>query len=325
MKRFLLQITVFVFILLITAGTYNQPFSVRFLSPTADPEAITTDVKVDPEDDLYQQIKAFAEKHDKKPINAVHHKVWKAIPGLNGVKVQIDKSYKKMKADDGEFDREKIAYEQIPPKVHLSDLPPAPIFRGNPKKPMVSLMINVAWGNDYIPKILKILNKYQVKATFFLEGRWVKNNSDLAMMISDEGHEIGNHGLTHPDFSKISPSKAKEEMTKTSEVIEATLDIQPSLFAPPSGSYNQKTVQLAKQQNMKTIMWTVDAIDWKKATTPDDILRRVNTKVQSGSLILMHPTEPTVQSLERMIASIQKKGYRIGTVSKLIDEKRIRR
>ena len=84
----------------------------------------------------------------------------------------------------GEFDETKLVFEEVPPTVHLDDLDPQPIFRGNPEKPMVSLLINVAWGNEYIPPILKILDDHQVKATFFFDGSWVKNNPDLALTDS---------------------------------------------------------------------------------------------------------------------------------------------
>ena len=87
------------------------------------------------------------------------------------------------------------------------DLDPQPIYRGNPEKPMVALLINVAWGNEYIPKILKTLNDHEAKATFFLDGSWGKKNPDLALMIYEEGHEIGNHAYSHPDLKQRSKMK----------------------------------------------------------------------------------------------------------------------
>jgi len=67
---------------------------------------------------------------------------------------------------------------------------------------MVSFLINVAWGNEYLPDILATLKKQNVKASFFLEGRWVQKNPELAKMIVEAGHEVGNHSYTHPDMSK---------------------------------------------------------------------------------------------------------------------------
>ena len=83
-------------------------------------------------------------------------------------------------------------------------MPPEPIYRGNPEKPMIALLINVAWGNEYIPEILKILNQHQTKATFFFDGSWVKKNPDLANNILKEGHENGNHAYIHPYLNQRS-------------------------------------------------------------------------------------------------------------------------
>lgn len=87
------------------------------------------------------------------------------MPGYNGIQVDIDASYKKMKGRS--FDERKLVFKQIPPKVHLDDLPPAPIYRGHPDKPMVALLINVAWGNEYLPSMLQTLKKHNVQGTFF--------------------------------------------------------------------------------------------------------------------------------------------------------------
>jgi probable sporulation protein (polysaccharide deacetylase family) len=272
-------------------------------------------------DALYQEIQSYSKGHEIKPIDAKIDRVWKAMPGYNGLRVDVTASYEKMKAA-GEFDETKLIYEEIPPNVHLDDLDPHPIFRGNPEKPMVSLLINVAWGNEYIPPILKILNDQEVKATFFFDGSWTKKNPDLALMIFKEGHEIGNHAYSHPDLQQRSRTETMEEIKKTNDVIFETLKIQPKWFGPPSGSFNQQTVDVAHELNMKTILWTVDTVDWKKPS-PSEMVRRVIGKVESGSMILMHPTDPVAQGLGSMIADIKAKGYQLGTVSELMSEKRV--
>lgn len=272
-------------------------------------------------DALYKKIQAYSEKYKMEPVDAKVDSIWKAIPGYNGLEVNRKASYKKMKAS-GDFDVNKIVYKEVSPNVHLEDLGPQPIYRGNPKKPMVSLLINVAWGNEYIPKILKTLNDHQTKATFFFDGSWVKKNPDLAKMIREEGHEIGNHAYSHPDLNQRSQDETMDELEKTNDVIEGTLGIKPKWFAPPSGSFNQVTVNVADQLGMKTILWTVDTVDWKKPAA-SEMVSRVVSKVENGSMILMHPTKPVAEGLESMITEIQAKGYQLGTVSNLMSEKRI--
>ena len=281
---------------------------------------ITTSAEIK-KGDLYRKIQIYSDQQKIEPIDAKIDRVWKAIPGYNGLGINIEASYKKMKAN-GEFDKNKIVYEEIPPNIHLEDLESEPIYRGNPQKPMVAFLINVAWGNEYIPEILKVLNEHQTKATFFFDGSWVKKNPDLAKMIKEAGHEIGNHAYSHPDLKQRSVAQTKEELQKTNDVIKATLGITPIWFAPPSGSFNEATIQVADQLDMKTILWTVDTVDWRKPAT-SEMVRRVVSKVENGSMILMHPTKPTAEGMERMITDIKAKGLQLGTVSDLLSEKRV--
>ncbi len=273
------------------------------------------------EDELTKKIQAFSDQHKIEPIDAKVDPVWKAIPGYNGLGVNSEASYKKMKKS-GNFDENKVVYEEIPPNVHLEDLSSEPIYRGNPQKAMVALLINVAWGNEYIPEILKILNSHQTKATFFFDGSWVKKNPDLAVLIKDGGHEIGNHAYSHPDLKQRSKDDTVVEIKKTNEVINGTLGIKPKWFAPPSGSFNKVTIQVAEQLDMKTILWTVDTVDWKKPATAE-MVNRVVSKWGMASMVLMHPTKPVAEGLGTMITDIKAKGYHLGTVSDLMSEKRV--
>jgi probable sporulation protein (polysaccharide deacetylase family) len=270
---------------------------------------------------LYSKIQSYAAEHSIPAIDAKIDPIWKAIPGYNGLEVDIVSSFKNM-IQLNEFQKDKLVYIETSPKLHLNDLDPSPIYRGNPEKSMVALLINVAWGNEFIPGILKTLKDNQVYATFFFDGSWVKNNPDLALMINLEGHEIGNHAYSHPDLQKKSRDEVYNELLTTNEVIKETIAFQPIWFAPPSGSFNQQTIDVADELEMKTILWTVDTVDWKKPATAE-MVSRVVSGVENGSMILMHPTKPVFEGLESMIGQIKAKGYQLGTVSELMSEKRI--
>jgi probable sporulation protein (polysaccharide deacetylase family) len=271
------------------------------------------------EDPLYEEIVQKAKKYSIPPQDAMIDKVWKAMPGYNGIQVDIDASYKKMKKD-GVFNEKLLVVKEVSPKVHLQDLPPAPVYRGHPDKKMVAFTINVAWGNEYIPDMLEILKKHNVTATFFLEGRWAKENPALAKMIADE-QEVGNHSYTHPDMKTLSTSSIQEQLVKTNEVIEATTNKKVKWFAPPSGSYRDAVVEIASELGMGTIMWTVDTIDWQRPE-PSVLINRVMGKIHPGAIILMHPTSSTAKSLDVLIRGLKKQGYEIANVSTLLDEKR---
>ena len=222
----------------------------------------------------------------------------------------------------GVFDEKKLEYTQVKPKIHLKDLPPTPIYKGHPDKPMVSFIINVAWGNEYLPEMLATLKRHNVSVSFFLEGNWVKRNPDVAKMIVSAGHEVGNHSYSHPDMQKLTAAQTREQILKTNNIIEAATGEKPVWFAPPSGSYRDETIKIADELNMLTVMWTVDTVDWQKPS-PDVLINRVMSKIDKGSMVLMHPTESTAKSLDRLITLIEKKDLEIGTVSELMSEERM--
>lgn len=273
------------------------------------------------EDPLYEKILQEAKKYEIPPTDAKIDPVWKAVPGYNGVQVDIEASYEKMKKT-GKYEAQKLELKQVKPKVHLSDLPPAPMYKGNPEKPMVSFIINVAWGNEHLSSMLAILKKHHVKATFFLEGRWVQKNPELAKMIVDAGHEVGNHSYTHPNMQNLTSAQIRQEIKRTNEVIEATTGEKSRWFAPPSGSFKNEVVKIAAEERLGTVMWSVDTIDWQKPA-PDVLISRVMSKIHNGAIVLMHPTEATEKSLEQLIVQIKEKNLHIDTISELVKEERM--
>ncbi|WP_243386914.1 polysaccharide deacetylase family protein [Bacillus kexueae] len=317
MQRYIMQVVGFIVIFVISVSTIQNPFKHSY----SDNIQKVSSTPAFHKDELYQEILAKSKKYNIAPQNAEIHSVWKATPGYNGIEVDVEESYNNMKKN-GDFDEKLLVFKQISPSVHLEDLKPSPIYRGNPEKPMVSFIINVAWGNEYIPDMLEVLKKHHVKATFFLEGRWVKKYPDIAKMIADAGHEIGNHSYTHPNMAQLPSSSIRDQIVKTNEVIEATTNVKPTLFAPPSGSMREEVVTLADEYNMKTIMWSVDTIDWQRPE-PHVLVERVMSKIHPGAIILMHPTSSTSKSLETLILSIKQRNLSIGSVSMLLDEQRI--
>ncbi|MBE1446453.1 polysaccharide deacetylase family protein [Paenibacillus sp. OAS669] len=270
---------------------------------------------------LKQRIQQEAQRRYIAPINAKVDRVWKAIPGYNGLEVDIEQSLA-LTEQQPNTDNLKIVTKEIKPAIGLEQLGPQPIYKGNPNKPMVSLMINVAWGNEYLDKMLDVLEKEQVHATFFFDGSWLKNNIPTALKIKEKGHELSNHAYSHKNMSELSSAKATEEITKTQLLLEKELGVQNRLFAPPSGDFDQETVNIAHSLKLQTILWTLDTVDWMKPE-PATIIRKISTKVEPGSLILMHPTASSSSALQQMIKIIKSKGLVLGTVSELISSNRV--
>ncbi|MGM1045236.1 polysaccharide deacetylase family protein [Paenibacillus sp. N3/727] len=270
---------------------------------------------------LLNEIEAEAAKTRIEPVDAKVDSVWKAVPGYNGQEIHVEETYKSnLKRRAGEPIT--YVYRQIPVKVTLDQLGEHPIYRGNPNKPMVSLMINVAWGNEFIEPMLNILDEEKIKTTFFLDGSWLAKNPELAAEILKRGHEVENHAYSHPNMSQLSRSRAELEIAKTQDLLKEKLGVTNKWFAPPSGDFNQQTVSIAQARGLKTVMWTLDTVDWRNPS-PESVVQKISKKVEPGFLILMHPTISSSKALKGMIQGIRAKGLQIGTVSETLSPERI--
>ncbi|MFD2044151.1 polysaccharide deacetylase family protein [Ornithinibacillus salinisoli] len=309
-----INLCVFIIIVMLSFHPETNPF-------TSSNHIHTGSVmEVSKNDALYQEIQEKSSELNQEPQDAYIDDVWKKTPGRNGLTVNIDRSYKQMKKK-GKYNDKLLVYDQIPPEVKLEDLPTAPIYRGHPEKNMVSFLINVSWGGEYIPKILNILKENNVKATFFIEGKWAKENIDYVKMINEQDHTIGNHAYNHPDMARLSEQEIVDQISKTNEVLKGITGSSPKWFAPPSGSFSDQVVKSAEQLGMETILWTVDTIDWKNPTV-SVMMNRVMGKIHPGATILMHPTSSVVHALPTMIAQIKEKDLKIGKIDDLLDESR---
>ena len=192
-------------------------------------------------------------------------------------------------------------------------------YSGNEESNKISLMINVYWGTEYLDGMLEILDKYDVKTTFFVGGTWAVNESDMLEKIYEKGHEIGNHGYTHKDQDKLNREQNQKEILTTHNIVKDLLNIDMNLFAPPSGAYSKTTVEVASSLGYQTIMWTRDTIDWRDKDA-DLIYSRAVKDAKGGDLVLMHPTEKTLEALENIIITLQEKGLKVTTVSDTLSE-----
>lgn len=182
----------------------------------------------------------------------------------------------------------------------------------NPKG--VSLMFNVYQNTDEVYAILDILDEYSAKATFFLGGCWADDNIDCVREIDARGHEIGSHGYFHKDHSKMNYEQNLAEIRPSVKLVNAMLDKEISLFAPPSGAFNDSTVSAAAELGLKTVMWSRDTIDWRDNDV-NLILSRATSNLENGEFILMHPMGVTVKALPNILSCVRESGLTAVTVS----------
>lgn len=192
------------------------------------------------------------------------------------------------------------------------------IYHGNTNSKNVCLMINVYWGDDFIQPMLDIFKENNIQTTFFVGGVWASKNQVMLEKILNDGHELGNHGYYHKDQDKISYDANFQEINQNHQIVKNLVNYEMNLFAPPSGAYNDLTLEAAENLGYRTIMWTKDTIDWRDQDQ-NLIFERATKNAKGGDLILMHPTEKTVLALPNIIKFYQEKGFTLTTVSKVLE------
>lgn len=193
-----------------------------------------------------------------------------------------------------------------------------PIYKVDTDEKKISLSFDVAWGTDNIDDILKVLEKHEVKATFFLVGSWVDDNKDLVEKIHKEGHEIGNHSNTHANTKQLSEDAVVQEIELTSDKISNITGEKTTLFRPPFGDIDTKTLDICKSLGYQVVKWDVDSMDWKQLG-PNHVIERVVKNSQPGSIVLFHANiNNSATYLDSIITNLKKEDYKIVPVSEML-------
>ncbi len=173
-------------------------------------------------------------------------------------------------------------------------------------------------------RILDILERYQIKATFFMVGVNVTNYPDAAKAVLAAGHEVGNHTYTHSHLQNMSEDELFRELNMCEDVLDEVCGYRPHLFRPPQGAVNVSVEQCVEEKDYTMILWSLDTRDWENKDTTR-IVNRVLSHVGSGDIILMHDyigtKSHTPQALEILIPRLLERGYEFVTVSELLEEK----
>ena len=169
------------------------------------------------------------------------------------------------------------------------------------------------------PKLLDLLKERGIKATFFVIGKCVAENPDIAKRIVDEGHEIANHSWSHPQLTKLSPPAFAAEIAQTNDAIEKATGIRPVVMRPPYGAINPTlTKRLNEEYGLSVIIWSVDPLDWKIRKS-DHVSSHIIKNAAPGAIILAHDIHAsTVDAMPATLDALQSKGYKFATVSELI-------
>jgi len=198
-----------------------------------------------------------------------------------------------------------------------------PIHRIDTKKKVVALTFDDGPDAFYTPKILEVLHRNKVQATFFVLGSQVDKHPKVMQWIYKAGHEIGNHGYYHHDLNKLTEHEVYEDIKLGERSILKTTGILAQYYRPPGGVMTHDVMSAVQSSGYDVIHWSIDPRDWSLARTASVIAKSVKSSVSSGDIILFHDgglnQRQTVAALQELITDLRSQGYRFVTVCQLLD------
>jgi peptidoglycan-N-acetylglucosamine deacetylase len=183
-------------------------------------------------------------------------------------------------------------------------------------------------NDSHTQRLLEVLAKHNVQATFFLIGRYVTQRPDLAREIDQVGHIIGNHTHTHPLLIFKTEAEIREELSRCCAAIEDAIGKPVKLFRPPFGGRRPAVLRIAVELGLQSVMWNVTGYDWN-APPAATIEAKVATQIRGGDVILLHDgghkqlgadRSQTVIATNRLITRYKDEGFGFCTIPEMIQQ-----
>jgi peptidoglycan/xylan/chitin deacetylase (PgdA/CDA1 family) len=185
--------------------------------------------------------------------------------------------------------------------------------------PYIAMTFDDGPSATLTPKLLDILAAHHIKATFFVIGENVAEHPEIVARAFREGHEIGNHSWSHPNFAKMSDQAVRSQLQRTDDSIKSATGVRPTLMRPPYGSITAREKRWIHDEfGYRVILWDVDPYDWKRPG-PAVVRNRILKETQPGSIVLSHDIHPgTIEAMPSTFDALEAKGFKFVTVSELI-------
>lgn len=205
-------------------------------------------------------------------------------------------------------------------------VPEPTAYSGPPsaEHPAIALTFDDGPSTDLTGPLLDVLLEKQVRATFFVLGNRLKSSQargDLLRREVAEGHEIGNHTYSHQILKKADAATTRDELVRTSDLIQSIAGVTPTIMRPPTGGYSATTEEVTGELGLTIVNWTWQSCpeDWNHKDDPDHIANFVIENAANGHIILLHDTNSaTLAAVPRIIDGLAEKGFRFMTVSELL-------
>ncbi|MGK7915191.1 MAG: polysaccharide deacetylase family protein [Prochloraceae cyanobacterium] len=197
------------------------------------------------------------------------------------------------------------------------------LWSGVSSSKAIALTFDDGPHSEYTPELLKVLERYHVKASFFLLGNCVTNNSQLTKEIYQRGHWLGLHGYYHHSFPLLSKDDLEQSLSQTQQAIAKTCQLNPKAIRdvrPPNGLFTPNILEQLHQQSYRVVMWSVVPEDWLRPGI-EIVRKRVLENVRNGALIVLHDGYHGGQDVAKITADLiprlLERGYHFVTVNDL--------
>lgn len=180
-------------------------------------------------------------------------------------------------------------------------------------------------------RLLEVLTRHNVHATFFVIGRYVQQRPDIVRELIQAGHIVGNHTFTHPLLIFQGAAGVRNELTNCRKAIQDAIGEHSNLFRPPFGGRRPGVLRVARELGLEPIMWNVTGYDWT-APPASEIERKVEKQMRGGDVILLHDggyrqmsadRSQTVLATDHLITRYNAEGYEFATIPQMLKEKQV--
>ena len=178
----------------------------------------------------------------------------------------------------------------------------------------IIITFDQGYENGYTDDILDTLKEKNVKAIFFLTGDYAKKETALVKRMINEGHTLGNHGMTHASLPTLSDDAAKEEIMSLHEYVMDNYGYEMQYFRCPCGEYSEHALETIRDCGYKTLFWSYAYVDWKTDSQPDpaESIRKLTDSAHGGEILLLHSVSATnAQILGQVIDNFRAKGFTV--------------
>ena len=201
-----------------------------------------------------------------------------------------------------------------------------------PGSRLLALTYDDGPNDPYTWRMMEVLERHGVKATFFLIGEFVRQKPEIARALAASGHAIGSHTWSHPNLIFASRAEVRRQLEQTRQAILDATGVETRLFRPPFGARRPATLHVIRQAGLEPVMWNVTCYDWK-AHSAEEIVAHAERQIRGGDVILLHDggylrmgadRSRSVEASDRILTRYQAEGYEFVTIPQMMERISVR-